>query len=1552
MNDSPMLLIIDDSITNSSVLATLFKKCDYRVATAQNGEDGLSRASQLLPDLILLDVVMPGIDGFEVCERLKEREDTRDIPVIFMTALAATEHKVKGFRAGGVDYLTKPLQIDEVLARVETQLKLRLAQKQLIEQNALLNRQRDELERRVEERAAELVVREKVFRTLAENSPDYINRLDCQCRFVYVNPRFEAMVGLTCQEVEGKTPSECFPGNPFSADYQSRVMEMIVLGLEQYEYEATVQVPDSEMHYHSISFVAEHDDEGNVTGVLAIGRDITELKRKERELLLLSLAVNTSSESAFLMNQDGRFVYVNDEACRSLGYSRDELLTMTPLDIDPVITAGQFRKALHSVFLNGSRIGSVESVHRTKDGRTFPIELFGSAVMLDGENYCLTMGRDISARKRAEQALAESEREFRTLAEHHPDGIVRLDPQGRHLFANPTILHTTGLSAEELSGKTICELNMLGNQDTLWPVLDACLRVVDEGEANDIEFIWPCGDISEIRHIPEFDEQGELVSVLAISRDITERKRSEKMLHEQQQAIRAVLENSPDAVLRYDRDFRRVYVNAAMQRVFGVSAEQLIGTVLPLDSPLEKPESYRRLILEVFETGEEQREEFSFVLHGNMRWADLRFAPEFDAQGQVASVVVVGRDITERRETERLLREERGLFVSGPTVVFKWRAEEGWPVEYVSPNVFEQFGYTVEALTDGSILFAAIIHPDDLERVASEVGIYTEEDSVSFAQEYRILHANGSYRWIYDYTTINREADGSISSFHGYVLDITARKSAEDELARYRGHLEELVEERTAALQESEAMLRALIDNLPFEFWAMDRNLCYTMQNSASIMNYGSVVGKGLDKLGLPPEIVNIWREQDERVLAGEILRSEYEKEVAGEQRMFESLVAPVAVNDNVVGIVGVGMDVTKRKRAEQKLMEALTFSEGIINAIPDLLFELDESGRYLNVWTHRPELLATQREILLGNTVADVLEAESAAIVMAALREASIDGISLGRVIWIDLPVGRHWFELSVSRRAGEGRSCTRFLVLSRDVTERKQHEDQIRRLNVELEQRVSERTAQLEAANTELRESEQRFRTLAENFPDFLVRFDSECHLTYVNPVVAIAFATPAEVFVGQRLMDMDLFGQKVQAVELEASIRQVFETGKPNEHEACWATVHGEAIFEIRHMPEKDAAGNTISVIGIGRNVTRLRAIEQALRTSEREFRTLAANAPDIIVRYDRQCRRIYVNPAFVREIAIPQEQMCNMPVEKYWHTNATVSAEEYAGYLRHVMNTGDQADILIAWQRRDGQSGNSYHSLRMVAEYDDEGNVIGALSIGRNITALIEAEQRLEESHAELQELASRRETAREQERKYIARELHDELGQYLTALALSTSALDIEFAGENTVLAEKLLKMRALVDDTKQVARRLSQRLRPAALDMGIDAALEWLVNEFTAHTDALCELSLQDDIVLRDSSMIVVFRIVQESLTNIARYAGASSVKVSLRQQEDTVVLKVHDDGKGFVPSEKQVGSFGLIGMRERLLAVGGKLDVISEPDCGTRIVAYIPVGEEEEEDD
>jgi PAS domain S-box-containing protein len=355
---------------------------------------------------------------------------------------------------------------------------------------------------------------------------------------------------------------------------------------------------------------------------------------------------------------------------------------------------------------------------------------------------------------------------------------------------------------------------------------------------------------------------------------------------------------------------------------------------------------------------------------------------------------------------------------------------------------------------------------------------------------------------------------------------------------------------------------------------------------------------------------------------------------------------------------------------------------------------------------------------------------------------------------------------------------------------------------------------------------------------------------------------------------------------------------------------------------------------------------RRMEEALFASAQEFRSLAENSPDCIMRYDIGCRRVYVNPTFERETEIPVAAAISATpdVTPLARWRGDIPVEEYMDRLRRVMETGEPTDMVLTWTRSDGTTAN--HALRIVAEFAPGGQVKGCLAIGRNITSLMEAERRLEDSRAQLRGLTAKNEAVREEDRKYIAREVHDELGQILTGLQMDISMLSSRFGPALPALREHLLGTLELVNKSLAVARNVASSLRPSALDMGIVSAIEWLSGRFGKNTGIGCAVHVRDgdhDIHLSENASIALFRIAQESLTNVARHAQASKVDIGIGREGGSYFLEVRDDGNGFDSANMKKDTFGLVGIRERVLLLGGELSISSIPGNGTTIKVCIP---------
>ncbi len=240
----------------------------------------------------------------------------------------------------------------------------------------------------------------------------------------------------------------------------------------------------------------------------------------------------------------------------------------------------------------------------------------------------------------------------------------------------------------------------------------------------------------------------------------------------------------------------------------------------------------------------------------------------------------------------------------------------------------------------------------------------------------------------------------------------------------------------------------------------------------------------------------------------------------------------------------------------------------------------------------------------------------------------------------------------------------------------------------------------------------------------------------------------------------------------------------------------------------------------------------------------------------------------------------------------------------------------------------------------------GDFVGIVEDFKDISDRKRAQEELQHSHEQLRIISSRLEMAREQERRSMAREIHDQLGQSLTGMKMDLHWLSRSVPEHGEQFQEKLLEMNRQLDQTIHTVQRLSSELRPCLLDdLGLSAAIEWHAGKVRDQLGIEFDIvSIPEDITLGETSSITVYRIFQEALTNIARHSGATQVEILLQRSMDRVTLTVKDNGRGF-PKERihATNSFGIIGMQERACLLHGSLEIQSKSGQGTTIFLSIP---------
>jgi PAS domain S-box-containing protein len=275
---------------------------------------------------------------------------------------------------------------------------------------------------------------------------------------------------------------------------------------------------------------------------------------------------------------------------------------------------------------------------------------------------------------------------------------------------------------------------------------------------------------------------------------------------------------------------------------------------------------------------------------------------------------------------------------------------------------------------------------------------------------------------------------------------------------------------------------------------------------------------------------------------------------------------------------------------------------------------------------------------------------------------------------------------------------------------------------------------------------------------------------------------------------------------------------------------------------------------------------------------------------------------------------------------------------------LMESGQRVEVESIRQRKDGS--RVYVSMVRVP-VSLPGGQIAMYEMYRDITESKRVEQDLQRSFDQLRALAARLQSAREEERQRVARELHDELGQALTAIKLDLSSLIRGLSAERAPHATQAESILALADQMIQLVRRISTELRPDLLDrLGLVAALEWAGEEFQARTGIECRLEVPaDTLVIDPERATAIFRIFQETLTNVARHASATKVDVRLAREGGSLTLEVHDNGVGIGEERASAGrSLGILGMRERALLLGGEFSISGSPGRGTTVRVRIPL--------
>lgn len=531
-------------------------------------------------------------------------------------------------------------------------------------------------------------------------------------------------------------------------------------------------------------------------------QDITENRQAEEQLALMHFALNNVHEAAFLVDEHARFHYVNHEACRSLGYSRDELLGLTVADVDPDSPLALWPEHWNELKAHGSL--TFEGRHKKKNGKCFPVEINANYFEYNGEGYNLGLVRDITERKRMEAELKESEALYRhssnllasILESASSVSVYALDREYRYLSFNRR--HRDGArflwGADIAVGMSILDaISTEEHREFCRQGFDRVLSgrsytvesrevVVEDGRLT-YEFRENYGS-------PIFNDDGDVVGLTVFAFSITDRKRMEERLREREQRYRDVFENVSDGLylleVAEDGRFRNIEVNPALERSTGLSREEMIGRYVDEtvsgEAAIAVVAKYRRCV----ETGTVIDEEMELDLPAGKRTYHSTLIPIRDGSGRIHRIAGISRDITDRRKAEELLRKKMELetrlerlaeISPGAVLNLQLFPDGGMRIPFASPRIEEVTGFRPEELADDASITITAIHPDDQGAYVKSV-MESAAAMGSWQHEFRINHPAKGVVWVEGRAMPERLPDGSVL-WHGFLHDISRRKRRE-----------------------------------------------------------------------------------------------------------------------------------------------------------------------------------------------------------------------------------------------------------------------------------------------------------------------------------------------------------------------------------------------------------------------------------------------------------------------------------------------------------------------------------------------------------------------------------------------------------------------------------------------------------------------------------------------------------------------------------------------------------------------------------------------------
>jgi PAS domain S-box-containing protein len=1255
----------------------------------------------------------------------------------------------------------------------------------------------------------------------------------------------------------------------------------------------------------------------------AAARDSEERARQEEALRERERRYKVLFESAadgIVLMRDEQIVDCNQKALELFGCRREELIGNAPSAFSPPqqpngANSREDGLVKGKLALEGQTLHFAWR-HLRGDGTPFEAEVTLSRLEIAGEAHLLALIRDVTEQRRAQEERKRSEGELKSVLASVSDYLwsADIDTQGHMIYRyySPVVEKITGRPPEFYMPGPERWLSTIHPDDrgrlaaAVGTLITGQLPVLTE----EYRIIRPDGAVRWVHDSVQMRRQDGSTRVDGVVSDITERKRAEEELR----LTHFSVDHASESILWVDPQSRILYANEAACRSMGRSREELLSLTIPdIDRGFTKDiwDAYWQKLKAqgslTFETQSETKEGKVFSVEVSANYL------EFDGKEFSFSFA---HDITERKRAEEALRDReerfRAVFEEGPLGM----SIIGMDGRLLRANqtLCTMYGYTEEELC--RLKVSDVTPPEDMARHAELTGQVLRGEIPSFRLDKRVIRKDGKLIWTNLAGSVVRAVDGTPLYGLGMIQDITERKRIEEALSqsdrRYKDFIShsregvwrlELEQPFPIDLPEEEILEKCLLSG-----YMAECNL--SLARSMGFSTVEEVVGKRLRDLVSPSdeERLESFRASIRGGFRGRT--GEFRaRDNSGALRHLLRTEIPIVQNGMLVRVWGITRDITELRQAEAALRESEARLRLVVSQLPAIVWSTDKDLRYTSHLGAGLRALGVESNQMVGKSVEEfVLSFEP--------RPGRPDNrpALAGESLSYEIAIKGHDYDVHVEPFRNAAGEITGTLGIALDVSARRQ-------------------------AETALRESEERFRTTFENAGIGMALVDMQGHPIKSNPALREMLGYSEEELCrmaftefthpDDRSLDWALYS------ELVAGKRERYEIEKRYLKKGG-GVVWGQLIVSL----VKDRNGSPMYAVGMVQDITERKQAEQALQSSETRFRTLMEKAP-VAISISRVGRTLYANQRYLEMYGFQKiDEVVGHSVGEQWAPECRPMVEERARQRARGLPVPSQYEAL--GQRRDG----SEFPVEIVVApvvLPDGGASIGFLM---DITERKRTQEERQRSLEQLRALTARLQSIREEERKRLAREIHDQLGQALTAIKLDLSSLVSELPAAAPPPSKRASSIIKLVDETIQSVRRISTELRPGMLDdLGLVATVEWAGEDFEARTGTKCRLNLpSEDLDVDPEHATAVFRILQETLTNVARHARASEVDVRLARENGVLTLEVHDNGQGIPDDKLSSGkSLGILGMRERALLLGGETTICGSSGKGTTVRVQIP---------